>query len=132
MRSKSRQNFQYIPFCKLFQKIEYKAEYYCIDVVYTGEAHTSVCSYLNKESLEHHESYMGKRVYRGLFRSSRGVLINADVNGSADIGRKVIREDDFFIRLDRSVAATPAKINPLKAFCKEQQNVVDFSNLLML
>jgi putative transposase len=35
------------------------------------------------------ESYAGKRVKRGLFRASDGRLLNADVNGSANIIRKV-------------------------------------------
>ena len=30
----------------------------------------------------HHEKYLGKRVHRGLFKSSTGVILNADVNGA--------------------------------------------------
>jgi len=40
--------------------------------------------------------------------------LNADVNGSANIGRKVIRDEDLIFRLDRSLAARPLAINPLK------------------
>jgi putative transposase len=58
--------------------------------------------------------FSGKRVKRGLYRAADGRLLNADVNGSANIGRKVIGEGEFFARLDRSVAATPVAINPLK------------------
>ena len=56
----------------------------------TEEAHTSKCSFLDKESVEHHEKYKGKRVKRGLFKTSKGILINADVNGSLNIGRKYL------------------------------------------
>jgi hypothetical protein len=43
---------------------------------------------------------------------------NADVNGSANIGRKVIENEDILLKLDRSVAATPERINPLKFFLR--------------
>lgn len=33
---------------------------------------------------------MGKRVKRGLFQSSKGIKINADVNGAMNILRKVV------------------------------------------
>jgi len=46
-----------------------------------------------------------------------GRVINSDVNGSANIGRKVIKDEDVIFRLDRSVAATPVRVNPLKVAC---------------
>jgi transposase len=42
------------------------------------------------EKLEHHEEYSGKRVHRGLFVSSAGFTMNADVNGAVNIVRKVV------------------------------------------
>jgi len=39
--------------------------------------------------LEHQTKYSGKRVKRGLFRTSNGLLINADCNATANIGKKV-------------------------------------------
>ena len=36
------------------------------------------------------DSYCGRRIHRGLFKSSSGKLINADVNGVLSILRKVI------------------------------------------
>lgn len=36
-----------------------------------------------------HNTYLGKRIKRGLFRSAKGILINADVNGAYNILRKV-------------------------------------------
>lgn len=35
--------------------------------------------------MKHQDNYLGKRVKRGLFKSSTGRLINADVNGSLGI-----------------------------------------------
>lgn len=54
------------------------------------ESYTSKCSFLDNEPVKKHEFYLGKRIKRGLFRSSNGIKINADVNGSANILRKEI------------------------------------------
>jgi len=43
-----------------------------------------------------------------LFRTSTGLLINADVNGSLNIGRKVI--GDEFIPADRGFVVNPVII----------------------
>ena len=36
------------------------------------------------------KEYKGSRIKRGLFKSSKGILINADVNGSLNILKKVV------------------------------------------
>jgi len=119
---KTNQNFQSVPFWKLMQKIGYKAELAGIEVVFTEESYTSKASFLDRDPLPQYEkgvshTFSGNRVKRGLYRSADGRVINADVNGSANIGRKVIRDEDVILRLDRSVAATPVRVNPLKFFC---------------
>lgn len=53
------------------------------------ESHTSKCSYLDNEQIKHHDNYKGKRIKRGLFKTSSGLIINADVNGACNIARKV-------------------------------------------
>lgn len=61
-------------------------------------------------------TFSGKRTKRGLYvgkDGKDGFAINADVNGSLNIGRKVIPE--FLGIRDRSLAARPVTINPLKA-----------------
>jgi len=83
------QNFVYIPFARLVEKIEYKALDQGVRVFLTEESYTSKCSYLDNESLEHQTKYAGKRVKRCLFRTSNGLLINADCNAAANIGKKV-------------------------------------------
>ena len=44
------------------------------------------------------ESYSGKRIKRGLYRTKNGTLINSDVNGSLNILRKeeFVRYDNLF------------------------------------
>ena len=84
------QNFIQIPFNKLINQLTYKAEEEGITVILQDESHTSKCSFLDSEPVEHREHYIGKRKSRGLFRSARGKIINADVNGAYNIIRKAI------------------------------------------
>ena len=56
-----------------------------ITVEIIEEGYTSKCSFLDCEEICKHDKYAGKRIYRGLFKSSNGRLINADVNGSYNI-----------------------------------------------
>ena len=86
---RNNQNFVQIPFYKFIQQIEYKCRLKGIKVVETEESYTSKCSFLDDEKIGKHEVYKGKRIKRGLFRSSSGQLINADVNGSLNILKKV-------------------------------------------
>lgn len=97
MGKKNNQNFVNIPYVKLIDFIHYKAEENGIRVIMVKEGYTSKCSSIDKEEIKKHETYVGKRVKRGLFKSSDGLEINADVNGSLNILRKVI--GDGFIDL---------------------------------
>jgi len=84
---RNNQNFVQIPFLMLIQQIKYKAEERGIEVLLVEEDHTSKCSFLDGEPIEHRE-YIGKRE-RGLFRSGKRI-INADVNAAYNIIRKAI------------------------------------------
>lgn len=86
----TRRLFLYGAHGKLIEKLHYKCEAVGIHVVTTEERHTSKCDALALEPVEHHDEYLGRRVKRGLFRSSTGKTINADVNGAINIMRKVI------------------------------------------
>lgn len=87
---KNNQNFVQIPFRKLIEQIRYKAEEVGVEIREQEESHSSKCSFLDNESIEHHSKYIGKRIRRGLFRSAKGILINADVNGAYNIARKAV------------------------------------------
>ena len=69
--------------------IEYKAERIGIEVIKVNEAYTSKTSFLDLEEIEEHEQYKGYRKSRGMFKSKEKGLINADINGSYNILRKV-------------------------------------------
>ena len=82
------QNFVQIPFNKFISMLTYKCGMVGINVELVTEEYTSKCSFLDNEEIGKHDIYMGKRKYRGLFISSTGKTINADVNGSYNILRK--------------------------------------------
>ena len=84
------QNFVQIPHARFIEMLTYKAELAGIKIILTEESYTSKCSFLDNEPIGKHLIYAGKRIHRGLFRSSDGRCINADVNGSYNILRKVI------------------------------------------
>lgn len=113
---KTNQNFCFIPISSLLQKIKYKAEIVGIDVTFTEESYTSQASFYDNDPLPAYgqtvPEFSGKRKHRGLYVTKYGFAINADINGSLNIGRKVIPE---FVGIgDRSIAAMPVTINPLK------------------
>ncbi|RLG26706.1 transposase [Methanosarcinales archaeon] len=87
---RTNQTFTQIPFMNIIHKTTYKAEEVGINVVEQEESHTSKCSFLDDESVEHHGEYVGKRFKRGLFRSAKGIIINSDVNGGYNIAKKAI------------------------------------------
>lgn len=77
-----------------------------INVVTVKESYTSKCSALDKEEIKKHNKYKGKRIKRGLFRTCGKFLLNADVNGSLNILRKVVG-DDFINLLDIGCVLQP-------------------------
>ena len=87
---RNNQNFVNIPFASIINKLKYKCELFGIEFIETEESYTSKCSFIDNEEIKYHEEYVGERIKRGLFRSKSGYLINADINGSLNIIRKVV------------------------------------------
>ena len=92
------QNFVSVPYNMLIQMLEYKCKLAGINVVIVNEAYTSKCSFLDREKISKHTSYAGKRIRRGLFISSSGIMINADINGSLNIMRLGLEKQN--VKLD--------------------------------
>jgi len=101
MGKRNNQNFVQIPFSVLIKQIKYKAEEKGIKVISQEESHTSKCSFLDNETVEHHDKYLGERFKRGLFRSAKGKIINADVNGAYNIIKKAISKAFINVQADR-------------------------------
>lgn len=100
---KNNQNFVLIPHSQFINMLSYKCKLVGIAVIMTEESYTSKCSFIDNEEMKHNEVYKGKRVKRGLFRTNKGKFINADLNGSLNIMRKVIGEFHYPIE----VCSTP-------------------------
>ena len=92
---KNNQNFVSIPHSRFKELLKYKCELEGINYIEIEESYTSKCSFLDNEEICKHTSYKGKRVKRGLFKSNDGTLINADVNGSLNILKKVVGNFDY-------------------------------------
>ena len=92
---KVNQKFYVTPFYKFLNMLRYKCADRGITVKTQEESYTSKCSFLDNEYPEKHDSYKGRRVKRGLFRSSNGVEINADINGAYNILVKAIGKFNY-------------------------------------
>lgn len=111
MSKRVNQNFISIPYCSFIQKVQYKAEEFGIQVIVTEESYTSGTSFLDNE-LPIKENYnKSRRKHRGLFVSNKGIKINADVNGSYQIIKKVFPK--AFADGIEGVGLHPFKVNLL-------------------
>ena len=89
------QNFVNIPFGKIREKFQYLCKLNGLEYVEQEESYTSKASFLDGDELPLYNAdnpqeykFSGKREKRGLYRSAKGIEINADVNGAANILRK--------------------------------------------
>lgn len=110
---RNNQAFINIPHARFIQMIKYKCRLVGIEVKLTEESYTSKCSFIDFESLERQDKYVGKRIFRGLFISKENKKINADCNGSGNIIRKVIPSafDGYGIE---GVVVHPVRVTPYK------------------
>lgn len=123
---RNNQNFVMLPHAKFIEMIRYKAEEYGIQVTVREESYTSKASALDMDVIADFDPkqgktkpvFSGKRIKRGLYRSSDGHLINADINGAANIGRKELGDEWLkkLLELDGGVFVdTPAIVRNLHA-----------------
>jgi putative transposase len=116
---RTNQNFVQIPHKSLISMLRYKCEMAGIRFIENEESYTSKCDALALEPVCKHESYMGKRVHRGLFQSSTGRTLNADVNGALNILRKVVGDSCVSRIADSGWLFQPLKLNNLYCLSSE-------------
>lgn len=111
------QKFVQMPLGKLKDRIEQLCDLHGIKFVITEESYTSKASYLDGDSLPSYGEKpdgwkaSGRRKKRGLYKSRNGSLVNADLNGAANIMRKVARKLDVDLnRLGRRCLTTVARV----------------------
>ena len=110
------QTFVNIPFGKLREKLEYLCKLYSLKFVEQEESYTSKSSFFDMDILPKFEadkpqtySFLGKRIKRGIYQTSKGYIFNADVNGALNILRKS-NVVDLEVLYSRGVVDTPARI----------------------
>jgi putative transposase len=112
------QNFVSIPHSRLIEMLEYKSRLVGIKVILQEESYTSRANFLGIDPIpvygktEKEPMFTGKRIKRGLYKTSTGQLINSDINGSYNILRKAI--PNAFSNGIVSCVLGPRRVNPLK------------------
>ena len=87
-----------IPYHKFRKKLEQLCIEHGISYIPQDESYTSKASALDMDAIPTYgvdkisTVFNGKRIHRGLYRSSDGSVLNADINGSINILRKYIKE----------------------------------------
>jgi len=111
------QKFVQMPLGKLKDRLKQLCELHGIRFEETEEAYTSKASFLDGDSLpkygEKPEGWKasGKRVKRGLYQSADQSVVNADLNGAANILRKVASKLGIDLnQLSRRSLTTVARI----------------------
>lgn len=111
------QKFVQMPLGKLKDRLQQLCELYGIQFEITEESYTSKASYLDGDTLPEYGKKpdgwkaSGKRTKRGLYKSCNKSLINADLNGAANILRKVASKLGIDLdRLGRRSLTTVARV----------------------
>ena len=116
------QNFVSIPHSRLIEMLEYKARLAGIKVIVQEESYSSRANFLCLDPIpvygktEKEPVFTGKRIKRGLYKTSTGQLINSDVNAAYNILRKAI--PNAFSNGIGSCVVQPRRVNPLKVKVK--------------
>lgn len=131
---RNNQNFVMLPHAKFIEMVRYKAEEYGIQVTVREESYTSRASAMDFDEIPDFDpkgrnpttSFSGRRLKRGLYQSSKRHLINADINGAANIGRKELGDEWLkkLLELDGGVFVdTPAVVRNLHASVGVRQSL---------
>ncbi|MEG4282853.1 zinc ribbon domain-containing protein [Microcoleus sp. A006_D1] len=111
------QKFVKMPLGKLKNRLKKLCDLHGIKFAETEEAYTSKASFLDGDSLPRYGEKpsgwkaSGKRIKRGLYRSANGTVVNADLNGAANILRKVVSKLGVSLdQLNRRCLTTVARV----------------------
>ena len=102
---KVKQRFAYLPYETFIEQLQYKCQLRGITVVTQEESYTSKASFLDDDDIPvygeaENPKFSGHRIKRGLYKSGDGRLINADVNGSYNIMRKGLMNNNQSFNTD--------------------------------
>ncbi|WP_273854025.1 RNA-guided endonuclease InsQ/TnpB family protein [Guptibacillus spartinae] len=116
MGKRSNQRFTQIPHSQLISKLASMCERYGIAFVKQEESYTSKASFLDSDVIpEFHEerikkyTFAGRRIKRGLYRTMKNILVNADINAAANILKKS-KHNISMDKMCRGLLAVPTRI----------------------
>ena len=128
------QNFVSIPFCLFIKILRNTAAKVGIPVADREESYTSKASLLDLDAIPTYRkgntqayTFSGKRVHRGLYKTNRGCVINADINGAGNILRKEYpyafdgQDMSYLYKTTKVVSYTDIYAGA-KSVCKEKYN----------
>ena len=102
---KVKQRFAYLPYETFIEQLQYKCQLRGIAVITQEESYTSKASFLDNDDIPvygeaNNPKFSGRRVKRGLYKTSDGRLINADVNGAYNILRKGLMNNNQTLQME--------------------------------
>lgn len=119
MGKRNNQNFVNIPIFTLRAKLESLCERYGLNYIEQEESYTSKASSFDRDDIPVYNAdnprgkkFSGIRIKRGLYKTKAGHLINADCNGSLNIGFK--SKHKGFGRVSRVCLTQPVRVNLLQ------------------
>ena len=100
-----KQRFAYLPYETFIEQLRYKCQLRGITVVTQEESYTSKASFLDNDDIPvygetENPKFSGRRIMHGLYHTSTGRLINADVNGSYNILLKGLMNNHLSFNVD--------------------------------
>lgn len=110
------QQFVMLPYGKFKSRLEYLCKLYGINYKEQEESYTSKASFWDLDEIPKWNplnpkqgEFSGRRIYRGLYQTKSGKLLNADVNGALNILRKsnIVSLETLYARGD---VLTPTRI----------------------
>lgn len=112
------QNFVQIPTAKVKDRLQQECDLRGWRFVEQDESYTSKASFLDRDFLpvkvgEKPDNWQpsGKRIKRGLYRSAQRLILNADVNGAANIiGKSKVATDLIVKRVGSGLLTNPLRI----------------------
>ncbi|BAZ07695.1 IS605 family transposase OrfB [Calothrix sp. NIES-3974] len=94
-------------------------ERYGLNYIEQEESYTSKANAIDGDEIPVYNAdnpkeyeFSGKRIKRGLYRTKDGHLVNSDLNGALNIGRK--SKHNGFTGVSRAALTQPRRINLLK------------------
>ena len=124
-KKKDKQHFVGIPHTRFRKYLQYLLEKNGICYIEQEESFTSASSFLDNDPLPVYGDgqrihFSGRRIKRGLYRTGKRILVNADTQAAANIIRKALKRmqnvplGDKLDGLTRGVMTTPVRVCVIK------------------